>query len=61
MQVGVVPVADSAGNQFYAVSCASSASTTDVQVIDNPTLDFFMGFLIFFLCMVFFIWAFRKN
>jgi len=41
-------------------STVVSASTTN-SVVNNPTLDFFLGFLIFFICMVFPIWLFRRK
>jgi len=31
------------------------------SVVNNPTLDWFLGFLIFFICMVFPIWLFRRK
>jgi len=35
--------------------------TTTVTVVNNPILDWFLGFVIFFMCMVFPIWLFRRK
>lgn len=37
------------------------ATSTDLYSVNNPSLDWFLGFLIFFICMVFPIWLFRRK
>jgi len=52
---------DDAQIQFIVPVSSSGSSTPTEQTINNPTLDFFLGFLIFFICMVFPIWLFRRQ
>jgi len=44
-----------------AASSTETAGTSTDAVVNNPTLDWFLGFLIFFICMVFPIWLFRRK
>jgi len=37
------------------------ATSSTETITNNPTLDFFLGFLIFFICMIFPIWLFRRK
>jgi len=39
----------------------SFGNDTSSGVVNNPTLDWFLGFLIFFICMMFPIWLFRRQ
>jgi len=39
----------------------SFGNDTSSGVVNNLTLDWFLGFLIFFICMVFPIWLFRRK
>jgi len=38
-----------------------SSSTTTLTVIDNPTLDFFMGMLLFWIAVFFFVWVWKGK
>lgn len=38
-----------------------SATSSTATVVDNPVLDWFLGFIIFCICMIFPIWLFRKR
>jgi len=52
-----------------AASISGGASTIQIvpsttsltQIANNPSLDWFLGFLIFFICMTFPIWLFRRK
>jgi hypothetical protein len=48
---GVLAVQDVNGNPYYDVSClvATSSNTfaSTTQVVDNPTLDYFLGVVLF--------------
>jgi len=51
-----IKLTDSIGGGGVIVS-----STTLDTTINNPTLDWFLGFVIFFMCMIFPIWLFRRQ
>jgi len=48
---------DTLGSIQYVYVLSTSTNAVD----NNPTLDWFLGFLIFFICMIFPIWLFRRK
>jgi len=48
----------SGGNTFNIVGVNATSTRA---VIDSPTADWFMGFLLFFIPMSFFIWLFKRK
>jgi len=53
---------------IFGLPSSGGATTTEYivgsttsSVTNNPTLDWFLGFLIFFVCMIFPIWLFRRK
>lgn len=39
----------------------SSGGSATSSIISNPNQDLFNGFIIFFICLIFIIWFFKKN
>jgi len=74
---GTLNVVDGNGNIYNAIPCATSTqnstttqniytqatatTTQNALVVDNPTLDFFMGILVFIIVLIFFIWFFKRK
>lgn len=46
---------------FPGGSASTSVSSSSVLTVDNPAFDWFLGFVLFFMCMVFPIWLFRRK
>jgi len=46
---------------YYSFPTTTSTTSTDVSYVDNPTLDYFMGVLLFMLSMFGLVWMFKKR
>jgi len=48
-------------NDDGAIILDMPSAEASEMIVNNPTLDWFFGFMIFFICMIFPIWLFRRK